>query len=191
MNPLVVQLTETEHVIASRVSYGDADPEQGQTKIAAQQSVTMSAMLKALNAVEYSQADFMPEERAALLKQKYLVGPENSYAFAPKLARDIGLELFGRLFPSPDTVATYKQAQLAQKTVDLELRFDVDTWLVDALPWELVHDGRDFIVAGGRGTLTPSPDLQRLRAHVSHAGHPALARAGGPISPQVRCAPSG
>jgi hypothetical protein len=178
MNPLVVQLTETEHAIDSRVTYGDGDPGHGQTAIAAQQNVTLSAMLKALNARKYCHEDFMPEEYAALVKGNYLVGSENSYAFAPKLARDIGLELFGRLFPNPDTLATYKQAQLAQKTVDLELRFDADTWLVDALPWELVHDGRDFIVAGGRGTLTrhltfkgyvpecPVLDIRRLRVLV-------------------------
>jgi hypothetical protein len=150
---LVVQLTESSSAVDARVAYGEVEAAHGQSLIAADEFAAMTGVWKALNAPGYSPDDFWPDESEALRSRGHLVQTPDGPSFSPRLTQNVGVELFRWLFPGA-TMSSYYEAQREQRTIDIELRFDPDTRLVGALPWELVHDGRDFVIAGRRGTLT-------------------------------------
>jgi len=152
MSRLIVQLTEADDRISSRVTFETARDVGGQTHIP-DGRITVSAVLKALNSSSYKASDFLDAENEYLRAQDYLVDSPAGTHFAPSMRQTLGGKLFAWLFPNRETFSVFAEARRTQRRVDIELRFDADSALVNALPWELIHDGKDFIVAGGRGTL--------------------------------------
>ena len=91
---------------------------------------------------------------------------------APAIARDaetrlaeLGMELFRRVFASPDAIGIWGRAQDRLREVRVEVDADPSEGL--GLPWELLRDpGRDEPLALAAGEF--------VRTHLQSAGHPEL-----------------
>lgn len=118
----------------------------------------LTAIQKALDADDYRPTDFTPEERAWLQREELVVMGDDREFFSAVLRERIGRRLFGCLFPTERMRSIYDEARRDSERLraDIELVFDASAPPVVGMPWELVYDDtrENFVVGGGRGTLT-------------------------------------
>jgi hypothetical protein len=129
---------------------------EGSSPLPFEEEIALPAVLKALEATEYHSDDFTDDERAWLCGQQFVIDNHDASNYSARLREQIGQLLFECLFPTEQMRGAYEQVrrQSAAQGVHVRLRFDVHAPLVAALPWELLHHGEGFLMAGGKGSLT-------------------------------------
>jgi len=116
--------------------------------------VQLSALLTALEWERFDPAAFSGPEAAALRALGFLQGD----SLLPDFPQQIGQTLFHALAQEGelrDTLMTdLANARAQSQTLNLELRFDENAVTLARLPWELLHDERQFLLPRGIATIT-------------------------------------
>jgi CHAT domain len=155
---LVATIKQVGATLVTKVAYGDDVVATGEVPLARTMTdrppaadpsdeflgaVALPALLKLLDADEYTAADFDPEERAFLQDERLVARSMRRVQRAENLYRQVGERLFRCLFPPDKPLSIFEQAARdANQRLHLELELPADDTFVGALPWELLyHDG--------------------------------------------------
>jgi hypothetical protein len=136
------------------------EPSQSEwpSKLPFDERVALRAVLKSLEATTFAREDFTQEELDWLQSQQLLVGSPEDLSYSPKLRNEIGKKLFCCLFPSETMRSIYDEVRrntdAASKEIHFQLCFSAQAPLVGTYPWELLYHDQDFLIGGGKGTLT-------------------------------------
>src|SRR5262245_59243182 len=74
-----------------------------------------------------------------------------------ELLRAYGARLHEKLFASPDVRRVWQEYRERSRSLTLCLRIHEDAAGLEALPWETLHDGDDFIAGGATTEITRLP----------------------------------
>jgi ATP/maltotriose-dependent transcriptional regulator MalT len=122
------------------------------------EEVALPAILKALEATSFCSDDFSKEELDWLRQEGLVLDSASRSYYSQQIREEVGKRLFLRLFPDEKMRGIYDQVRResvsANEEVHFRLCFDADAPLVGAHPWELLYHEEDFLIGGGRGTLT-------------------------------------
>ncbi len=114
------------------------------------------ALLKLLERPTFAAAEF-EQELPALRGLGWVQGAQLS-APRPRLLQQVGTRLFDTLFPrgAVRTVLNIglNQARQARTALPFQLHLDREAGHLARLPWELLHDGQEYLVRSGRLALT-------------------------------------
>jgi CHAT domain-containing protein len=135
---------------------GDSD--QGQAKggpyALPYSPVQLSAILTALELQGFDPAAFSGPEAAALRA----LGLLQANSLAPDFHQQVGQTLFAALARAGELrdtlMANLANAKAQAQTLQLELRFDENAVALARFPWELLHDGRQFLLPRGIASIT-------------------------------------
>jgi hypothetical protein len=158
MSLLSTQLSQTEPG-AVLVRIENPGLEMGApSKLPFVEDVALPAVLKALEATSFCPQDFTDDELAWLRKENFVVDSRDRSYYSQQMTQKIGQSLFHCLFPNEKMRGIYdqvrRQSTEANEEVHFQLRFDASAPLVGAYPWELLYHEGDFLIGGGKGTLT-------------------------------------
>jgi len=102
--------------------------------------------------------DFFKKELDWLRKEGFVLDSASRVYYSPQMREEVGKRLFLCLFPNEKMRGIYDQVRResisANEEVHFRLCFDADAPLVGTQPWELLYYEGDFLIGGGRGTLT-------------------------------------
>ena len=91
-----------------------------------------------------------------------------------ELLRAYGSRLYEKLFASPDVRRVWREYRERSRFLTLCLRIHDDAAGLEALPWETLHDGEEFIAGGATTEITRLPLVVKpqdaLPALSSHCG---------------------
>lgn len=114
-----------------------------------------ATILKALNADTFDPKDFDGPDEQEWMVQSNLLG-SNRGDFHPEMRVNIGKKLYEALFPPESQSKTSLQSvrrdaalSHTNKQVLIQLEIDAKQARLFDYPWELLHDGQDFLVKQG------------------------------------------
>ena len=134
---------------------GTGRTETGEADLEFDIATGLPAVLKALNALAYNPSDFRDVEREFLQDRQMLLSDGESNAhFAPDLRERVGARLFDILFATEPMRRIFENAYRSPGAVHYALTFNGEATVVGDLPWELLYHDNDFLIGGGRGSLS-------------------------------------
>jgi len=113
----------------------------------------------ASNSFELNLGELKITERLREL-EKAAIRPESLETFH----EDFGRELYRRVMAGDLKAYFQKQLEENGNVLRISLQFDDDSHELDALPWEFLHDGRDFLVAQRNMLISRMPSAAK-KAH--------------------------
>ena len=113
----------------------------------------------ASNSFELNLGELKITERLREL-EKAAIRPESLETFH----EDFGRELYRRVIAGDLKAYFQKQLEENGNVLRISLQFDDDSHELDALPWEFLHDGRDFLVAQRNMLISRMPSAAK-KAH--------------------------
>jgi hypothetical protein len=160
---LVLELTHVDRHLVAHANYHDQSG-ASHAPLAFDSGRGLPAVLKLLNAEQYSADDYSSDESAWLRGAGFVVaGADQTAVTAVGLRRSVGERLMASLLPTnqPARDIFERAYEETGPTLPVELRFDADDALLGAAPWELLRYNDDFLFRGGRGSLCRRLDYPR------------------------------
>lgn len=161
MNRLSVEIRQTDPIknpLNIHVSFAGHEGIEDDTRLPFDSKLELPAVLKVLELGSFSTESFRPEEIQWLLENRLMYEHENVYYFTRDRQERIGRLLYDALFKEGKLRERLKreldEAIEADQTLFLEIKFAPRSRLIGAIPWELMHNGDDFLCRAGLCTLT-------------------------------------
>jgi hypothetical protein len=155
MKPLAFEIRFVDGRLKTALPDGTGRTETGEVDLEFDTAIGLPAVLKALNALAYNEADFHDAEREFLEQRKMLLSDSGpNPRFAPDLRQIVGARLFEMLFPTEQMRRIFENAYRSPGAVHYALTFNGEATIVGDLPWELLYHDNDFLIGGGRGSLS-------------------------------------
>jgi hypothetical protein len=150
MKTLALEIRFDHGRLETSLPDGTGRTETGSVKLNYDPATGLPAMLKALNAVAYNPLEYLDTEHDFLLQHRMLADA----GFAPELRANVGKQLFEMLFPTEPMRRVFENAYRSPGAVHYSLTFNGEATVVGDLPWELLFHDNDFLIGGGRGSLS-------------------------------------
>jgi CHAT domain-containing protein len=154
MKTLALEIRFVDGRLNTTLPDGTGRTETGEIDLEFDTQTGLPAVLKALNALTYNPDDFHATEREFLQQRKMLSDSEPNPRFAPDLRKIVGARLFKMLFPTEPMRRVLENAYRSPGAIHYSLTFNAEATTVGDLPWELLYHDNDFLIGGGRGSLS-------------------------------------
>jgi hypothetical protein len=154
MKSLALEIRFDDGRLRTTLPDGTGRTETGDVELEFDVKTGLPAVLKALNAVAYDPADFLDVERVFLEQRAMLSGSGASMGFASNLREKVGGRLFQMLFSTEPMRRVFENAYRSPGAIHYSLTFNGEATVVGDLPWELLYHDNDFLIGGGRGSLS-------------------------------------